>query len=511
MHPYDVAGDGGANIMGEWHGGSQWNDGGARLYGDLGAQFGDGSAQYFGNGGFGSLPSHSPWPFASHPANVGTPQEYHEQPWGMEPSSLASFPVDAGEQLGYAHRHAWGLTGCYDSTRMGAPPMTGSTPGLMSVQDVAAAGPPGVFLPQEAAAAGPPGVFVPQALRRGQALPIGEQSMKIKELDQAWPPPPLPVDGKPVQSNELDQEVVVKTGRRRRKRKKKKSRVRRRPMRCDEDPLDVTPLEIGGVSGPLSLSNAENGWESGLFDEKRRSFISMRSGAFPDSLLAEWWECLSSRIPWARPWTRMPAKEERLLPRSACWFTDAGCMCKYDYGSTSFPPIPVPAWLDTITERVCDACGLACRPNSVNVNRYESGSDAVGWHSDNEPLFEACDHDSLIISLSLGASRTFRLRPNDDPTQVTSLLLKHGDLCTMEGRCQKHFRHCVPLEPETQSPRINLTWRWVRRHQSSCPLHVPRDDEDAGGGGRSSPSASGDDELSPASDEDLGFAEGSRG
>merc|ERR1712110_190764 len=52
----------------------------------------------------------------------------------------------------------------------------------------------------------------------------------------------------------------------------------------------------------------------------------------------------------------------------------------------------------------------------------------------------------------------------------TSFILGDGDLCTMEGLCQKHYQHRVPKQIEAQGPRINLTWRWLVRHHKTCPM-----------------------------------------
>jgi len=50
------------------------------------------------------------------------------------------------------------------------------------------------------------------------------------------------------------------------------------------------------------------------------------------------------------------------------------------------------------------------------------------------------------------------------------LRLSDGDICTMEGLLQKHYRHRVPVERPSMAPRINLTWRWVA-HDSGCPRY----------------------------------------
>jgi len=97
----------------------------------------------------------------------------------------------------------------------------------------------------------------------------------------------------------------------------------------------------------------------------------------------------------------------------------------------------------------------------------------VGWHSDDEPLFQGKFRDIMIISLSLGVKRKFELRfnwPEEGEKPVRSFQLGSGDLMTMEGMTQKHMMHRVPKEENVKGSRINLTWRWVIKHTPKCPV-----------------------------------------
>jgi alkylated DNA repair dioxygenase AlkB len=234
--------------------------------------------------------------------------------------------------------------------------------------------------------------------------------------------------------------------------------------------LEVRPIKCGGVAGPIAIlpSNA-NRWELVHRDEHRRSFISCCKQPFDRRVLDDWMVLLSRNIAWNRPLVGA-----RRLPRSAAWLTYGECECTYKYGGTSWPALAMEPWFLEITDAVCHACGLKERPNSCNANFYEDGTQMVGWHSDDEPLFNATRQDSLILSLSLGATRTFEFRPDDDLDDVKVLILEDGDICTMEGLFQKHYKHKVPPEHRVTGPRINLTWRWVVSHDSDCPLHSKR-------------------------------------
>lgn len=231
----------------------------------------------------------------------------------------------------------------------------------------------------------------------------------------------------------------------------------------------MQPLHCGGVFGPFAKVNSARGWEELVDDPPRRSFAAYLRGAFEAERLEHWWGLCKSKLPWSRP-----EIGDRLLPRSAAWLVygarireeeakgQHAASLAYSYGGTKWQPIAFPDWFVDLTRQVSDACGLSSMPDSCNANWYSNGADSVGWHADDEPLFDSIRNDTLIVSLSLGASRSFQFRPNEAPKRITKVLLEHGDLCTMEGLFQKHYKHCVPKEPEVQDPRINLTWRWIR-------------------------------------------------
>merc|ERR1711972_574632 len=103
-------------------------------------------------------------------------------------------------------------------------------------------------------------------------------------------------------------------------------------------------------------------------------------------------------------------------------------------------------------QQIMPLCGLPNAsdwPTCCNLNLYEDGGMSVGWHADDERLFQGKFRDVRIISLSLGARRSFELRPNwpeDGEKNMYRLLLGSGDMLTMEGMTQKHYQHRVPKE-----------------------------------------------------------------
>lgn len=241
---------------------------------------------------------------------------------------------------------------------------------------------------------------------------------------------------------------------------------RRGPTVPEPTPAEK-PINSGGCMGPVASFNSQDpDWTLPLNDVPRRSFVSLIRGAFPRHLREKWFALLEKNIPWYKP-----KVGQRFLPRSAAWLTAQECNCKYRYGGTKWPGLRMEPWFEEITAKVCKICGIRDVPNSCNANYYENGSESVGWHADDENLFEANIDDSLIISLSLGVPRRFEVRPKDDPNTLT-VLLRDGDLCTMEGYMQKHYDHRVPKQPDCCGARINLTWRFIRAHEAGCPANT---------------------------------------
>ena len=71
--------------------------------------------------------------------------------------------------------------------------------------------------------------------------------------------------------------------------------------------------------------------------------------------------------------------------------------------------------------------------------------------------------------MRLGSSAVFRWRRQSCPDdEGRSCWLDRGDILVMDGQCQDEFLHCT--DPGREQERINLTFRWVKQHASSCPL-----------------------------------------
>ena len=76
-------------------------------------------------------------------------------------------------------------------------------------------------------------------------------------------------------------------------------------------------------------------------------------------------------------------------------------------------------------------------------------------HADNEP-----EMGNVIGSLSLGATRTFRIRHNKKK-ETRNLQVGNGTLIIMAGTMQQFWKHEIPKTTENVGERINLTFRQI--------------------------------------------------
>ena len=80
----------------------------------------------------------------------------------------------------------------------------------------------------------------------------------------------------------------------------------------------------------------------------------------------------------------------------------------------------------------------------------------MGWHADDD--YEAGPHTG-VASLSLGATRRFRLRSRDADRRSIGMDLTHGSLLFMGPGTQAAWHHAVTRTARKVGVRINLTFR----------------------------------------------------
>ena len=162
---------------------------------------------------------------------------------------------------------------------------------------------------------------------------------------------------------------------------------------------------------------------------------------------------LLREVPWEVHRIRMFGREVA-SPRLSSWIGDADA--GYRYSGTRFEPKPWLPALSALRDRLQEELGQPF--NSVLANRYRSGADAMGWHSDDEPELGP---NPVIASISLGATRRFLLRHRDDPALRLALDLEPGSLLLMAGATQRNWKHALPRTARPVGERINLTYRHV--------------------------------------------------
>ena len=142
-------------------------------------------------------------------------------------------------------------------------------------------------------------------------------------------------------------------------------------------------------------------------------------------------------------------------PRLMAWHGDPGAA--YAFGSQNFDPKPWTPTLEALRAALSAREGV--RFNSCLVNLYRDGSDSIAYHADDEPELGPTDDDVRIASLSLGATRRFRLK---GPEGTQGFNLAGGDLVVMRGTLQRTHKHCVPKTKKPVGARLNLTFRVIR-------------------------------------------------
>jgi alkylated DNA repair dioxygenase AlkB len=144
-----------------------------------------------------------------------------------------------------------------------------------------------------------------------------------------------------------------------------------------------------------------------------------------------------------------------MQPRLTAWYGDKGAA--YTYSGLKHEPLPWTKELLALRQKLETETGFGF--NSVLCNCYRSGTDSMGWHSDDEPELGP---DPVIASVSLGQPRRFLLRHKTNDSQKHTLLLGHGSLLLMHGETQRNWKHSLPRTSAPCNERINLTFRQIQ-------------------------------------------------
>lgn len=176
--------------------------------------------------------------------------------------------------------------------------------------------------------------------------------------------------------------------------------------------------------------------------------------ALPSELADQWLAGLEQQIAWRQDLLSIGGRQIP-IPRLQAWYGDAGA--SYSYSGLKMQPLPWTPLLGAIKQKVEALSGESF--NAVLLNRYRDGGDSVGWHSDDEPELGV---NPVIASLSLGATRLFRMQHKSKKQGVYKVALEQGSLLLMRGVTQHYWRHQLPKTRRAVGQRINLTFRWVK-------------------------------------------------
>lgn len=94
--------------------------------------------------------------------------------------------------------------------------------------------------------------------------------------------------------------------------------------------------------------------------------------------------------------------------------------------------------------------------DSCLLNYYVDGKHSIGAHSDKEAL----GPDNMVVTVSLGVTRKFVMRSIADKERIV-VMLNHGDMMIMSGRCQELWTHEIPKQLNITESRISLTFRCI--------------------------------------------------
>lgn len=149
-------------------------------------------------------------------------------------------------------------------------------------------------------------------------------------------------------------------------------------------------------------------------------------------------------------WEQRPGIFGHMQPRLIASYGEPGIVYRYSgRDNVALPWTPI---LLEIKETIETVDG---RYNFCLLNRYRSGQDSMGMHADDEP-----EMGNVIGSLSLGATRTFRIKHNTSK-ETMSFSVGHGTLIIMAGTMQQFWKHEIPKTSKIVGERINLTFRQI--------------------------------------------------
>jgi len=144
-----------------------------------------------------------------------------------------------------------------------------------------------------------------------------------------------------------------------------------------------------------------------------------------------------------------------ITKRKVAWYGDEPF--EYTYSKTTKSALPWTKELLELKEIIENKTGESF--NSCLLNLYHNGAEGMAWHSDSEKDLKK---NGAIGSLSFGAERKFSFK-HKVSKQTVSVMLENGSLLVMKGATQTNWLHRLPPTKKVNNPRINLTFRTIKK------------------------------------------------
>lgn len=197
--------------------------------------------------------------------------------------------------------------------------------------------------------------------------------------------------------------------------------------------------------------------------EKTFEVISLQDGEilfmrnfFTPTESKNYFELLQSNINWKQEEVKFYGKTFP-VPRKTAWYGYEGFNYSYS-GITCFPEI----WTKELLEIKSKIEKFIPDEDftSVLLNLYNNGNDKMGWHADDE---KELGINPTIASVSLGETRRFDIKHKENLELHYKFELTSGSLLIMRGALQHHWVHQIPAQKRVKEPRINLTFRTIKK------------------------------------------------
>jgi alkylated DNA repair dioxygenase AlkB len=137
--------------------------------------------------------------------------------------------------------------------------------------------------------------------------------------------------------------------------------------------------------------------------------------------------------------------------RQVAWYGEGD----YTYSNTTKKPLAWTLELLELKEIVESLAGT--KFNSCLLNLYHDGNEGIAWHSDDEK-----ELGDVIASISLGVARRFLFK-HKQTKEAVELMLESGSVLVMKGETQKNWLRSLPKSTRVTEPRINLTFRRIKK------------------------------------------------